>query len=186
MAVAVLRLGHRIGRDARLTTHVALTARAFGADECIIAGDEDRRLVEGVARLTKKWGGRFRVRQERDWRKAVEGFRKNGYCVVHLTMYGEGIGSRIGEMRRRGDILVVVGGEKVPSEMYELADYNISVTSQPHSEVAALAIFLHELFGGRELVGKFPGAEIEIIPSARGKKVRKMAPTPAEPQCGKA
>ncbi len=29
--VSVLRLGHRAGRDPRLTTHVALAARAFGA-----------------------------------------------------------------------------------------------------------------------------------------------------------
>ena len=34
--VAVLRLGHRPGRDNRMTTHVGLTARALGADRVII------------------------------------------------------------------------------------------------------------------------------------------------------
>ncbi len=30
MMIAVLRLGHRPERDKRITTHVALTSRAFG------------------------------------------------------------------------------------------------------------------------------------------------------------
>ena len=34
--IIVLRIGHRIGRDKRITTHVALVARAFGANEIII------------------------------------------------------------------------------------------------------------------------------------------------------
>jgi tRNA (cytidine56-2'-O)-methyltransferase len=29
--ITVLRLSHRVGRDERVTTHVGLTARAFGA-----------------------------------------------------------------------------------------------------------------------------------------------------------
>jgi len=35
---------------------------------------------------------------------------------------------------------------KVPGSMYKMADWNISVTSQPHSEISALSIFLHEFF----------------------------------------
>jgi len=31
--IVVLRWGHRLQRDARLTTHVVLTARALGAGE---------------------------------------------------------------------------------------------------------------------------------------------------------
>jgi len=37
--VAVLRLGHRPGRDERMTTHVGLTARALGADRVVLAGE---------------------------------------------------------------------------------------------------------------------------------------------------
>ena len=33
MNINVLRLDHRIGRDTRITTHVCLTARAFGASK---------------------------------------------------------------------------------------------------------------------------------------------------------
>ena len=39
--VSVLRLGHRRERDKRITSHLGLTARAFGADEVILAGEED-------------------------------------------------------------------------------------------------------------------------------------------------
>ena len=37
--ISVLRLGHRIERDKRITSHLGLTARAFGADEIILSGD---------------------------------------------------------------------------------------------------------------------------------------------------
>jgi tRNA (cytidine56-2'-O)-methyltransferase len=36
--ITVLRLDHRVGRDTRITTHVCLTSRAFGADKVILSG----------------------------------------------------------------------------------------------------------------------------------------------------
>ena len=39
------------------------------------------------------------------------------------------------------DILIIVGGSKVPGKVYKAADWNVSVTTQPHSEVSSLAIF---------------------------------------------
>jgi tRNA (cytidine56-2'-O)-methyltransferase len=68
-------------------------------------------------------------------------------------------------------LLVIVGGEKVPPEAYRLADWNVAVTNQPHSEVAALAVFLHEYFQGRELRKRFERARRRIVPQARGKKI---------------
>ena len=68
-------------------------------------------------------------------------------------------------------MLIVVGGMKVPGEVYDLADWNVAVTSQPHSEVSALAVFLHELFGGRELGAVFGDARLRIVPQTRGKSV---------------
>ena len=38
----VLRLGYRKGRDPRITTHLALVARAMGADGFLLSGDEDK------------------------------------------------------------------------------------------------------------------------------------------------
>ena len=41
----VLRLVHA-ERDKRITSHLGLTARAFGADEVILAGEEDESALE--------------------------------------------------------------------------------------------------------------------------------------------
>jgi tRNA (cytidine56-2'-O)-methyltransferase len=54
--------------------------------------------------------------------------------------------------------------------MYDLADWNVAVGNQPHSEVAALAILLDRLFEGKELRREFEGG-LKIVPSPFGKKV---------------
>ena len=46
MNINVLRLDHRIGRDTRITTHVCLTARAFGASKVWLAGEEDHSMMK--------------------------------------------------------------------------------------------------------------------------------------------
>ena len=43
--IEVLRLGHRMGRDPRITTHLALVSRAMGAKKFVLAGDEDDKLL---------------------------------------------------------------------------------------------------------------------------------------------
>jgi tRNA (cytidine56-2'-O)-methyltransferase len=86
-------------------------------------------------------------------------------------MYGMPVQSSIKKIRKCRNILAVVGAEKVPHEMYQMADFNVAVTSQPHSEIAALSVFLHEYFAGRELCKKFKAAKLKIIPQERGKKV---------------
>ena len=68
------------------------------------------------------------------------------------------------------NVLIIVGGEKVPGEIYEEVDYNIAITNQPHSEVAALGIFLHEYFHGK--YRKFKDAKNKIIPQKHGKKLK--------------
>ncbi len=70
-------------------------------------------------------------------------------------------------------IMVVVGAEKVPYIVYDAADWNIAISNQPHSEVAALALFLDHLQRGKELRTKFEHAEMEIVPKRRGKEVIK-------------
>jgi len=172
--IVVLRLGHRIPRDERLTTHVALVARAYGADEIILTGDRDDDLLRRIEEVVKRWGGRFVARYKESWRKVVEDWKRRGGVVVHLTMYGLNLPDIIEELRRvwaEKDLLLVVGGEKVPGELYGLADYNVAVSNQPHSEVAALATLLDWLQEGEELKREFPGAELKIIPQRRGKKV---------------
>ena len=171
--ISVLRLGHRSQRDARISTHCGLVARALGASEIIYSGEPDPKLVESVKAVVKNWGGPFKVSYEKSWRKVIAKYKRKGFKVVHLTFYGEPIQTKIKQLRKLKNLLVIIGSEKVPSEIYKLSDHNISVTSQPHSEVAALAVFLHEIYQGKELVKNFRKAKIRIIPQKRGKRVLK-------------
>lgn len=165
--IAVLRWGHRAVRDERITTHVCLVARAFGANKVIVSGENAGSTVSSVKKIASAWGGKFEIEYTKNWRKILEEW--NGK-IVHLTMYGERLQDKIGEMREKKDLLVIVGSQKVPPELYQKATYNIAVTSQPHSEVAALAVFLHEYFEGNELEKDFPNAKVKIKPNPRGKE----------------
>ena len=168
--IAVLRLSHRVGRDERISTHCGLVSRALGADTIIYSGDHDGNMLQNISKTSARWGGKFTATYEESWKKVVAEHRKKRFAIVHATMYGLPLQSKIREIRKKKKILFVIGGEKVPGELYSLADYNIAVTNQPHSEVAALAIFMHEYFQGRELKKGFKG-KIKIVPQERGKKV---------------
>jgi len=148
-----------------MTTHVCLVARALGASE-VVVDREDETLKKGMEKVVSEWGGDFKVSFGSP-KRIVKEFSG---LVVHLTMYGLPLGEKISEIRGH-DVLIVVGAEKVPSWVFEEADFNISVTNQPHSEVAALAIFLDRYFEGKELNASFKG-KISIVPSKRGKVFR--------------
>lgn len=167
MKATVLRLGHRLSRDKRVSTHVGLVARAFGARE-IIFDAPAKDVEESISEVVSAWGGDFRVSFTQEWRKTIRDFEG---VSAHLTMYGMPLDKTVGEVKEKNkDVLVVVGGAKVPADVYDIVDYNISVGGQPHSEVAALAVFLDRFFEGREFHAEFPGGK-KIIPQARGKKV---------------
>lgn len=159
--VCVLRLGHRPSRDARITTHVGLAARAFGADGMYLAS-RDTGVVESISDVVKRWGGTFFIQDGVAWKKIIHGWKEKGGVVVHLTMYGKPFNASIEEIRSHAEILIVVGAEKVPGELYGLADYNLSVTLQPHSEVSSLAVLLDHLFQGNELDRTYPDAQMQI------------------------
>ncbi len=168
--MAVLRLAHRPGRDDRMTTHVGLTARALGADRVIYPDNADQSR-QTVADITGRFGGPFEVELTDSPAATV---RHWDGVVVHLTMYGERVQDVEGEIREaRADapLLVVVGSEKVPFDVYEHADYNVAVTNQPHSEVAGLAVFLDRLFEGRELDREWADADRRVVPKETGKRV---------------
>jgi len=174
MRVIVLRVGHRRGRDERISTHVALVARAFGAQEIIYVNDVEETVFNSIEKVVERWGGEFKAKKASSYREVIREWKKRGGIVVHLTMYGENIQTsnvleRITSLRK--DILVIVGAEKVPRDVYELADFNVAIGNQPHSEVAALAVFLDRLFKGEELAKEFTRAKIKIIPSKKGKRV---------------
>ena len=175
--VMVLRWGHRF-RDQRVTTHVALVARAFGASGFLLADAKDNEVGATIQSVTANWGGKFGFLMETPWRKAVKEWRHNGGLVVHLTAYGENIEtSDVMDRIRAADkrILVLVGSQKVPKEFYssDVSDFNVAVGNQPHSEVSSLAVFLDRLYAGKELGSEFSGAKLRIVPQKHGKKVVK-------------
>jgi tRNA (cytidine56-2'-O)-methyltransferase len=168
--VVVLRLGHRPGRDNRMTTHVGLTARALGADRAILAGraSDPKETIEDI---TSRFGGPFEVELTEDYGRLL---REWPGIVVHLTMYGlpiQDVEASIRADHESGPVLIVVGAEKVSFDVYERADYNVGVTNQPHSEVAGLAVFLDRLFEGEELDREWTDATHRVVPKATGKKV---------------
>ncbi len=171
MEIVILRLGHRLPRDERMTTHVALVARAFGAKRIVYSGQHDSGFESSVSRLVSNWGGDFSVSYEKNYRKALKDLKQEGFAIAHLTMYGMPIMQKLAEMKKCPKLAVVVGSEQVPGEVYQAADFNISVTSQPHSEVAALAITLDRLLDGKGVEGLDFKGRVRIVPAERGKKV---------------
>ena len=176
MALSVLRLSHRISRDKRITTHLALTARAFGASKFFYTGDNDSNLENSSEYVTKEWGGNFTISFVENPTSFVKEWKKKEGFVVHLTMYGIELSDQLELLRsRRNDnILVVVGGSKVPGHFFQLTDYNIAIGHQPHSEVAALAVFLDNLTNSEARKQKHLNAKTEIIPTEKGKKTKNV------------
>lgn len=175
--VFVLRWGHR-HRDERLTTHVALTARALGASGFILADIRDEKIKETINKVVNQWGGPFSFEMNIPWKQAVDNWKAKNGVVVHLTAYGENIQSSDVMQRikaARKDVLVIVGSQKVPSEFFseEVSDFNAAIGNQPHSECSSLAVFLDRFFEGQGLLKNFEEAKIKIIPQAHGKKVTK-------------
>ncbi len=174
--IVILRWGHRPQRDVRLTTHVALTARALCASGFILSDVEDPNIAETIRKIVVRWGGTFQFEMGTSWKKTVHEWRAKGGIVVHLTAYGENIQTsdvlpRIKGLRK--DILLLIGSQKVPGEFYSsnVSNFNVSVGNQPHSECSALAIFLDRYFEGEELAKDFEKAKIKIVPKERGKEV---------------
>lgn len=166
--ITVLRIGHRIDRDKRITTHVALVARAFGADSIVI-DTKDRRIEENICSTVDRFGGDFKITTGI---RSIKSFiNKWPGIIVHLTMYGDKLETSIKKFDKKTDCLIIVGAEKVPGYIYDLADYNISIGNQPHSEVAALALFLDRYFNKRWNKKRFNDAEIIIKPCEKGKNV---------------
>jgi tRNA (cytidine56-2'-O)-methyltransferase len=164
--VAVLRVGHRPGRDPRLTTHLALAARALGASRLFLH-PPDPALADRIGAVSRRWGGTFAVVGVSTWKPVLDDYPGG---VVHLTMYGEPLSKVLPRLRHAPKLLVAVGGAKVPPALFGLADYNVAIGAQPHSEVAALAVLLDRLLGdsGRS---RFPGSQQRIVPQRRGKRI---------------
>ena len=170
MQIEVLRLNHRIGRDPRISTHVCLTARAFGASKIYYSGQKDSKMEGSINKITERFGGPFEIEYTKNDIGLVVNKKKEGFLIIHLTMYGKDF-RRYKNKTKNKNILIIVGGEKVESEFYNLAGYNLSITNQPISEVSALGIYLYEIFGYRK---KFSNVKVKIIGKEKGKLLKQL------------
>jgi tRNA (cytidine56-2'-O)-methyltransferase len=179
--VTVLRIGHRIKRDKRISTHLALVARAWGVRRIIFTGEKDENLIESVKKINQEWGGNFKIESlcSDEWKTIIMNWKTEKKKIIHLTMYGENLAEFEKTEEFKGlkknfidleEILIVVGGKKVPGKVFNLANWNIAVGNQPHSEVGALAVFLDHLMPNNMRL-QFDNANKRIIPSIEGKKV---------------
>ena len=162
----VLRIGHRPERDKRITTHVALTSRAFGASRMYLS-KPDSRVIKTIKEVVAKFGGDFEVEPLSNPKKLAKNWEG---LIVHLTMFGLPIEDFEDKLsKEQSPILFIVGAEKVPPWTFEYADYNLSIGNQPHSEVSALAISLSRL-NKNSLNQEFDGA-LQVIPSGDHRKM---------------
>lgn len=170
MKIEVVRIGQRVVRDDRVTTHVALVARSFGAEK-IYMTEVNPEIKDTLDKINETWGGNFEIEFIEKWKGIIKKKKEENFKIIHLTMYGEKINDAQKELQNEDKLLIVVGAEKVPREVYEYADYNIGVGSQPHSEISALAILLDRIQSGKQFDKAFPNAKRKIVPTKNGKNV---------------
>ena len=170
MVIEVVRIGQRIVRDDRVTTHIALVARAFGATT-ILMNEVNLEIKETLEKISDTWGGNFSIEFFDSWKPIIRKKKENGFKVVHLTMYGENINEIQSNLKKEENLLIVVGAEKVPREIFKFADYNVGIGCQPHSEISALAILLDRIQDGNQFNKIFLNAKRKIIPTKKGKNV---------------
>ena len=171
MEIEVLRIGQRLVRDDRVTTHVALVARAFGATK-IYMNEINPEIKDTLDKINNTWGSDFDIEFIENWKSVTKKKKSESAKIVHLTMYGENINDIDSSIQNENDILIVVGAEKVPREVYEIADYNVAIGNQPHSEISALAILLDRIQKGEQFEKTFSDAKRTIIPTKMGKNVQ--------------
>lgn len=166
--IEVLRLGHRILRDKRTSTHVALTSRAFGASKIYYSGQKDKDMEGTINRVTERFGGPFEIEYIKNYINLIKQKKKENFKIYHLTMYGVDFTKYNYDIK--DNIFVIVGGEKVEGVVYDLSDFNLSVSNQPISEVSALGIFLYKING----VADLKGGKVKIVPRKKGKLLKEI------------
>ena len=125
-----------------------------------------------ISKINKTWGGNFTIENVTEWKKIIKEKKNASVKIVHLTMYGQNINNVENKIRSEDKILIIVGAEKVPGDIYHMADYNVAIGNQPHSEISALGVLLDRIQHGKQLESKFENPERVVIPQEQGKKVR--------------
>ncbi len=151
---------------------LCLTARAFGASEMMFTRRKDQRIMRYVGRIQKNWGGKFEVSFIRSYKEALKSATK--YKKVYLTRYGIPLNKLTYVLNTYKNIMLIVSSKEAPQKVLDdLADFNVSITEQPHCSVASIAIFLHDFYRGREFAMHFENAKYKIAPKEHGVSVVK-------------
>jgi tRNA (cytidine56-2'-O)-methyltransferase len=150
---------------------IALTARAFGASEVVYTSDKDQKLIRQIKNIVNKWGGVFSINFVKNWKKYIE--EKKNYKTIYLTMYGKSLNSTNSFVRDYKNLLIIVSSIDINKSIFQIADFNISITNQPHCEASSIAVFLHHFYEGRELAIHFENAKYKIVPSERTVKIKR-------------
>ena len=103
MVIEVVRIGQRVVRDDRVTTHVALVARAFGAKK-IFMNEINPEIKETLGKINDTWGGNFSIEFMDRWKQIVKMKKEDNYKIIHLTMYGEDINDIQSKLRQEGHL----------------------------------------------------------------------------------
>lgn len=146
---------------------LCLTARALGASEITFIGKRDSKILKYMDKINYNWGGRFKV----SFVKSLKEVMKNSikYTKICLTRYGTPLQDKMYTLKTYKNIVLIVPvRQKIADTVKDFTDFNISISSQPHTAAAAIAIFLHEFYSGRELAMHFENAKYRLVPSERG------------------
>lgn len=167
--ISVLAVGSGTHQE---SLDLCLTARAFGAAEITLVGRNDPKLLKYMNGLNKKWGGSFRVKFVKNYKDALKSASK--YTKVYLTRFGMALQSKSYILKTYKNMVLIVSTKDVSKQLHQIADYNISISTQPHCGAAAIAIFLHEFYNGRELAMHFENAKLKLVPSEHGIGVKRI------------
>lgn len=168
--ISVLAIGRY---DYPSSIAMCLTARALGASEMIFASRRDAKIIRYVNNLERGWGGKFKVSFVKSYETALRNATK--YKTVYLTRYGIPLFKMTYTLNTYKNILLMVSSVKASSKLlHNIADFNVSITDQPHCSAAAIAVFLHDFYRGRELAMHFENARYKVIPKEHGISVEKI------------
>ena len=83
MVIEVLRIGQRLVRDDRVTTHVALVARAFGATR-IYMNEINPEIKDTLEKINNTWGGDFDIEFIDNWKNVIKKRKSESAKIVQI------------------------------------------------------------------------------------------------------
>ncbi len=152
-----------------------LVSRAFGASNITIISPgriNTEQLIKKCNKINRDWGGKVAISFSNDINKFIKS--KKNYIKIYLTRYGTPIKKVEYIIKTYKNILLMLSMEEHEKRLYKIADFKISITNQPHSSEAAIAIFLHNFYNGRELAIHFENARYKIAPSGDSLHIEKI------------